>query len=72
MAGRATHGGTSFQGDPAQELYEELLDSLNYVCQMRLVGMDTSDWGSRLFALTEEVQAKYAIRQEPARAAGGR
>lgn len=31
VEGRAVHGGGAFVGDPYLELYEELLDALNYI-----------------------------------------
>ena len=71
MEGRAEYGETEFQGDPALELYEELIDSLNYLIQMRVARMETRDWAERLLELTGEVQAVHAVQQERSMSAGG-
>jgi hypothetical protein len=61
---RAKRGGDEFVGDPLKELFDELLDAMNYVDECERRGLLLSSMGSHLRGLAERVQAIHVTAHE--------
>jgi hypothetical protein len=57
--GRRRYGGDGFRGDPLLELYEELVDGINYCDQAELHGHRLGDVRAALMQAAERVRTVY-------------
>lgn len=58
--GRRRYGGEDFHGDPLLELYEELVDGINYCDQAEMQGHRLGEVRAALMEAAERVRAIYS------------
>lgn len=65
--GRKRYGGDGFDGDPLLELYEELIDGINYCDQAEMHGHRLGEVRAVLMEAAERVKAVYLAYLEERR-----